>query len=503
MLPRFLILLLAILGVVAALFSSQASAKGKALIIGINDYVGTDFDLNAAVPDAHLVRRFLLETSRFKADEIRMLLDEDATQRNILETMLNWLVSGTQSGDDVFMYYSGHGYFIPDKDGDEEDGRDEVLVSHENAAISDDVLGEMLKLLADRNVTMIIDSCHSGTISRSANLGVITDGGDKVRVGKQVHASGASGSGTISLPDIRRAQERSLEISTVQNSPATEHQIWTAVGPSQVAFEDLGLGHGVFTHFLITGILGAADRNRNGQVTTAELLDYTRDRSSSWCRDSQECQRRGLGLTPDVTGEKSLVIADNVTDSGSSQQNVTHDNSGLQNYSPPLNDLASDVLGSRNDAGLRVEILPGANLRADEQLKFRITSRRPGWLLFLDLDARGRLVQIYPNRLVSREKSRANWIRANAPLTIPDPYYGIQFTADGSARGDGQIIALLVEDGVGLEELFRRHGSFEPVPDPKAYFEAVASTLREIAVSEGRFNRAIRWSVAYKGYQIR
>ncbi|KAJ8582901.1 peptidase C14 [Rhizopogon salebrosus TDB-379] len=89
------------------------------------------------------------------------------TKRNILDAM-HWLVKDACPHDALFFHYSGHGGQVPDKNGDEVDGLDEVIypVDYKKAGIiiDDDMHRIMVKLLPPRcRLTAIFDSCHSGT----------------------------------------------------------------------------------------------------------------------------------------------------------------------------------------------------------------------------------------------------------------------------------------------------------------------------------------------------
>jgi uncharacterized caspase-like protein len=50
--------------------------------------------------------------------------------------------------------------------------------------------------------------------------------------------------------------------------------IITASGPNEVALELPNLGHGVFTYYVLEGLKGGADRDRDGIVTVSELYEY-------------------------------------------------------------------------------------------------------------------------------------------------------------------------------------------------------------------------------------
>ena len=87
------------------------------------------------------------------------------TKANILNEFKN-LIINAKSGDVLFFYFSGHGSYTYDRNGDETDGRDEMLVSLDSLPIIDDDLKTILQNHLPREVTIIgiFDSCHSGTM---------------------------------------------------------------------------------------------------------------------------------------------------------------------------------------------------------------------------------------------------------------------------------------------------------------------------------------------------
>jgi uncharacterized caspase-like protein len=50
--------------------------------------------------------------------------------------------------------------------------------------------------------------------------------------------------------------------------------ILTASRPTEVSLELPELGHGIFTYYLVQGLKGAADLNRDGIVSLQELYEY-------------------------------------------------------------------------------------------------------------------------------------------------------------------------------------------------------------------------------------
>jgi hypothetical protein len=161
---------------------SGAEAADRALLVGIGTYASLPEKMFLEGPknDVPLIEKLLKEKQGYAADSIRILLDKDATRAAILASIDEWLINGTQPGDRVYLYFSGHGLQVKDVSGDEEDGLDEALSTFDIAAgngdwtnvILDDEIDAMLEKLKDRAVSIVIDACHSGTISRSLSTKV-------------------------------------------------------------------------------------------------------------------------------------------------------------------------------------------------------------------------------------------------------------------------------------------------------------------------------------------
>lgn len=145
----------------------------KALIVGINKYQLAGNNLNGCVNDVTNIRDVLLKYYGFEVSNMRVLVDERATKKNIVER-LNWLVSKPSAGDNLVFHFSGHGSQIRDRNGDElRDKMDEVLCPHdmdwEGNYITDDDLAEIFEGLSNVVLDVILDCCHSGSGTRNPN----------------------------------------------------------------------------------------------------------------------------------------------------------------------------------------------------------------------------------------------------------------------------------------------------------------------------------------------
>ncbi|KAF8584282.1 peptidase C14 [Ramaria rubella] len=111
-------------------------------------------DLNAApLEGAHDdvidMKDLLVNHYGWNEDDVLVLLDDGKPgqlqpTRGVIIAEMHNLVQGVQEGDVLFLQYSGHGGQVPDTNGDEIDGFDEVIYSCDQRPIVDDELHDIL-----------------------------------------------------------------------------------------------------------------------------------------------------------------------------------------------------------------------------------------------------------------------------------------------------------------------------------------------------------------------
>lgn len=149
------------------------AGANRALIIGIGDYPGTDADLPGIDKDVEFAKQ-IASLMGFRPGEIVVLMDGQATLGNIREKFNTWLREAGPD-DQVLVYFSGHGAYVRDTNGDEDDGQDELWVTADTRVANgrlenyllDDEVDQLLAGLSSNNVLVILDSCHSGSASKS------------------------------------------------------------------------------------------------------------------------------------------------------------------------------------------------------------------------------------------------------------------------------------------------------------------------------------------------
>lgn len=151
------------------LASVQQQPKKTALLVGIN-YVGTSNELYGCINDTKNVRDLL--QSKYGFTNIVLLNDDSfckPTKQNILNGFRDMLINA-KSGDTVFFMYSGHGTNTYDFNGDELDGKDEMIVPIDATTLQTCILDDELNTLIRTNIKpgvkllALFDSCFSGTM---------------------------------------------------------------------------------------------------------------------------------------------------------------------------------------------------------------------------------------------------------------------------------------------------------------------------------------------------
>lgn len=143
--------------------SVENKVSKRALCVGINDYPGSSNDLQGCVNDARDWSGLL--KTRFTFDSVKTLLDSQATASNV-KNELQSLISNSKAGDIIVFTYSGHGTTVSDDNGDEEDRLDEAICCYDNIVRDDELRKIISTTPSGVKLTIISDSCHSGTITR-------------------------------------------------------------------------------------------------------------------------------------------------------------------------------------------------------------------------------------------------------------------------------------------------------------------------------------------------
>lgn len=161
-----------------ALANCYAFAEDKALLIGVSNYPhlpklpGIKHDLNN-----------MLKASKhlgFQDKNIKVLSNQNATLNKVKNELSQWLTEDVYSNDRVLIYFSAHGIPVQDQNNDESDGFDEAIALFNSKIIptnnnqetvtdvlTDDQLGQLIAKIPSLQVYLIVDACHSKSVTRS------------------------------------------------------------------------------------------------------------------------------------------------------------------------------------------------------------------------------------------------------------------------------------------------------------------------------------------------
>ncbi|MGA2612678.1 MAG: caspase family protein [Spirochaetia bacterium] len=252
----------------------------KALLVGINDYPGTQNDLMGCVNDITNVYDILVKYYGFQPGDITLLADKRATTKAILDG-LQKLVAAGAAGDTLVFHYSGHGSQVADTEGDEADKKDEIICpwdfDWDANYIKDDDFARIFKdLKKGVGLEVILDSCHSGTGTREMIL-------DRTSLsalqGTQISEAGLWSSPHCIRPrylappaDVAlRADEvfgNERTLRRLARGVTMNHVLWAACRDNQYSADaDVGgKPGGAFTYFFCRHIRDAAGRIDRGDL---------------------------------------------------------------------------------------------------------------------------------------------------------------------------------------------------------------------------------------------
>jgi Domain of unknown function (DUF4384) len=162
-----------------------------------------------------------------------------------------------------------------------------------------------------------------------------------------------------------------------------------------------------------------------------------------------------------------------------------------------------------NAAGVSMQILPGPDIAAGSQVSFQISSKKAGYLILVDVDATGKLVQIYPNPMSllapGGVRGNVNLLRPGKSFRVPDRenvYSGFEFIASPPS-GTAMVVAILSDRPVQRVDLPDVPVSMAGRASAADYLAKLANELRiPDASGNGRLEEP-HWSFDAKFYAIR
>jgi tetratricopeptide (TPR) repeat protein len=146
--------------------------KNYLFLIGVDKYRHWK-PLRNAVKDSKDLKNLLLEKYKFNAQYTLELYDDSVTVRNIMN-VLTKLRSQITNGDNLIIYFSGHGYY----NSDIQTGYWVPVNAEEKAEeqyLETDKLLKSLKFIDAKHIFLMADACFSGSLFLGENKGYIDE----------------------------------------------------------------------------------------------------------------------------------------------------------------------------------------------------------------------------------------------------------------------------------------------------------------------------------------
>ena len=204
-----------------------------ALIIGVEVFAGGNlYPLEDKIDDDAIgMYNLLLNSSNWKEENIRLMLNENATKDKIKDNITDWLGNVADENDIVLIYYASHGWKI--KLSQRRLGNACIFTyNHTQGSgletkITDKEFDSYVDKIKSKHIAIIFGSCYSGRMLALRQKGrvILAPGGRFLFCGVD---------------------------------------------------EDDNLGGGIFTHFVKQGLKGVADLNNDGWVTAEEAFRYAK-----------------------------------------------------------------------------------------------------------------------------------------------------------------------------------------------------------------------------------
>jgi uncharacterized protein DUF4384 len=159
-----------------------------------------------------------------------------------------------------------------------------------------------------------------------------------------------------------------------------------------------------------------------------------------------------------------------------------------------------------NSARVSLRMSPGQTVSVGTKVSFRVTTKKPGYLLLVDIDANGTMSQIFPSAemIVQSQEAATNGIKPGEELLIPNSaaiQHGFEYVIT-PPTGEAVIVAILSDRPVQIIDLP------DQVEKSQSAAETVASLVRwtrELRVpnpGSGKLQPS-NWSFDIKPYSIR
>jgi len=252
--------------------TNKANYNALAVIFGIEDYRNVS-NVNFAYRDAVIMKEYFSKTMGIPEDQIYFRTNDEVTLGEFRKVFSDngWLDKRvTENITDVYFYYAGHGapaikekqaFLIP-VDGDP---NYPVQTGYSLETVYNNLSG-----LKANSATVFLDACFTGANRENEML--------------------LAGARPISIQ--------------LKNNYVNDVTVFSATSSNEISSSYPPKKHGLFSYFLMKGMQGEADYNKDKKLTIQELFDYTKTNVS---RTAGSLDREQTPQLQSLAPEKILI----------------------------------------------------------------------------------------------------------------------------------------------------------------------------------------------------
>ncbi len=246
---------------------AKVNPNAVALIIGVESYSNLP-QAQYADSDANHFYDYANQSLGVPPNKIKLLTDLKASRIEILKAMRSWMKTEVISGrSDVYIFFAGHG--LASADGDKTyllptDGDRDLL--DETSILRDDLIASAK---GAKTITMFLDTCYSG--------GTRTN-------------------------EVLLADARPIAILPDKSALPSNVTVLAAASGAQLSSTYEAAQQGLFSYWLMKGLEGDADANKDKKITTGELHEYVARHVRPMA------QRRNRQQDPQLMGDSTRVL---------------------------------------------------------------------------------------------------------------------------------------------------------------------------------------------------
>jgi TPR repeat protein len=245
---------------------AQTNPNAVALIIGIEAYSRLP-QAQYADSDATHFYDYANQSLGVPPHKIKLLTDTKANRIDLLLAMRSWMKTEVNGKSDVYIFFAGHGLASPDgsktyllpADGDRD-------LLDETSILRDDLIASAK---GAKTITMFLDTCYSG--------GTRTN-------------------------EILLADARPIAIVPDKSALPSNVTVLAAASGAQLSSTYEAAQQGLFSYWLMKGLEGDADTNKDKKITTGELHEYVVKQVGPMA------QRRNRQQDPQLMGDSTRVL---------------------------------------------------------------------------------------------------------------------------------------------------------------------------------------------------